>query len=81
MGSVQRTITLTDQQNAWIKAQMDGGGYADASEFIGELIRREQERTLELERIRQSLVDGEKSGEAQPFNVNAFLDRMQKTHG
>lgn len=78
---MRKTITLTDQQDAWIKAQIESGGYTNDSELIRDLIRREQERSAEIEHIRKSLIDGELSGEAQPFDVNAFLLRMQPSRG
>ncbi len=43
MATVRRTITLTDQQGDWIKAQVEGGYYTKDSEYIRGLIRREQE--------------------------------------
>lgn len=81
MGTVRKTITLTDKQDDWIKAQIDAGRYTNDSEYIRDLIRREQERSAELEVIRAALVEGESSGEAQPFDAGAFKQRMLATHG
>ena len=81
MATVRKTITLTDQQDAWIKAQIDGGGYTNDSELIRDLIRREQERTAEIEHIRQALIEGENSGEPQSFDAEGFKRRMQLAHG
>ena len=52
MASARKTITLTDQQDDWIKAQVDAGNYTNDSEYIRDLIRREQERDAEIEAIR-----------------------------
>jgi antitoxin ParD1/3/4 len=76
MATVRKTITLTDQQDAWIKAQIDGGSYTNDSELIRDLIRREQERSAEIESVRQALIEGEKSGEPQRFDAAAFRQRM-----
>ena len=46
MGTVRKTITLTDQQDRWIKAQIIAGHYTNDSEYIRDLIRREQERSI-----------------------------------
>ena len=81
MATIRKTITLTDQQDAWIKAQIEGGRYTNDSEYIRDLIRREQERSVEIEAIRQALIEGEESGEPQPFDAAAFKRRMRKTHG
>ncbi|MDP1653491.1 MAG: type II toxin-antitoxin system ParD family antitoxin [Rhodocyclaceae bacterium] len=81
MATVRKTITLTDQQDDWIKSQIDAGRYTNDSEFIRDLIRREQERSAEIEALRAALMEGEKSGEPQVFDVAAFKQRMHATHG
>ncbi len=81
MATVRKTITITDQQNAWVKSQIDSGNYTNDSEIIRDLIRREQERTAEVESIRAALIEAENSGEPQPFDADAFKRRMQHTHG
>lgn len=80
MATIRKTITLTDQQNAWIKSQIDAGHYTNDSEFIRDLIRREQERSIEIEAIRAALVVGEESGEPRAFNAAAFKQRMHATY-
>ena len=80
MGTVRKTITLTDKQDSWIKAQIDAGQYTNDSEYIRDLIRREQERSVELEAIRAALIEGESSGEPRPFDASAFKERMLTTH-
>jgi len=81
MATVRKTITLTDQQDGWIKAQVDAGHYTNDSEYIRDLIRREQDRSAQLESVRASLIEGEASGEPQAFNVAKFKKRMRATHG
>jgi len=81
MASVRKTITLTEQQNAWIAAQIAAGSYTNDSEAIRDLIRREQERSFEIESIRQALIEGEQSGEPEPFDFAAFKQRKAAQHG
>ena len=81
MGTLRKTITLTDQQDSWIKAQIHAGNYTNDSEYIRDLIRREQERSLEIEAIRSALVEGEASGEPKRLDINAFKQKMHATHG
>jgi antitoxin ParD1/3/4 len=81
MGTVRMTITLTEKQDAWIKAQIDSGNYTNDREYIRDLIRREQERSAETEAIRASLIEGETSGEPTSFDVAAFRQRMLAVHG
>jgi antitoxin ParD1/3/4 len=81
MSTVRKTITLTDVQDGWIKAQIQAGHYTNDSEIIRDLIRREQERTLQLDTLRAALIEGENSGTSQPFDAQAFKARMAAVHG
>ncbi len=81
MATIRKTITLTDQQDAWISAQIVAGHYTNDSEAIRDLIRREQQRSSPLEAIRQALIEGEQSGAPRPFNVAAFKERMTGANG
>ena len=81
MSTVRKTITLTDQQDHWIKAQIQAGHYTNDSEYIRDLIRREQERSAENEAIRTALIEGEASGEPRHFDATAFKQRMLASHG
>ena len=66
MAMVKKSITVTDQQDAWLKAQISAGHYGNESEVLRELIRerqlREQEAQQEVEWIRARLIEGERSG-------------------
>ena len=76
MAIVHKTITLTEQQGKWIKAQITAGHYTNDSEYIRDLIRREQERGAEIEAVRVALIEGEASGEPKRFDAAAFKERM-----
>ena len=81
MVTVRKTITLTEQQNEWIAAQIDAGHYTNDSEAIRDLIRREQERSADLARLRQALIEGEESGAPERFDITAFKRRKAAQHG
>lgn len=81
MATVRKTITLTDTQDGWIKAQIEAGHYTNDSEYIRDLIRREQERNAEREAVRIALIEGEASGEPISFDVGAFKQQMLASHG
>ena len=48
MGTVRKTITLPDQQDRWIRAQITAGDFANDSEYICDLIRRDQEQNIKF---------------------------------
>ncbi len=79
--TVRKTITLTAQQDDWIKAQIAAGHYTNDSEYIRDLIRREQERSAGVESIRAALIEGEASGEPGAFDATTFKRRMIAKHG
>lgn len=62
MGMVKKSITVTDEQAAWIQAQMATGHYGTDSELIREALREKQLRMDEVEQIRAALIAGEESG-------------------
>lgn len=81
MATVRKTITLTAQQDAWIAGQIAAGHYTNDSEAIRDMIRRAQERTWEMDKIRQALIDGEQSGAVERFDFAAFKQRKAAQHG
>ena len=65
MSMVKKSISVTDQQSAWIKDQIEAGHYGNESEVIRELISerqvREQENSEDIDAIRTALIVGEES--------------------
>lgn len=54
MAQVKKSITVSEQQDAWIKAQIACGDYASDSEVIRALIRKEQrapKMTVDIDKI------------------------------
>jgi antitoxin ParD1/3/4 len=80
MGTTRKTITVTNQQDVWIKAQIKSGGFTNDSEYIRDLIRRDQLRNAESEAIRVELIKGEQSGEPQRFDPVRFKKKMTAKH-
>ena len=79
MPTTQKTITVTEQQDEWIKAQIAAGDFMDDSEYFRDLIRLDQARHSEAEYIRGELVRGEQSGAPEPFDFEEFKQTMAKT--
>ena len=80
MGTTRKTITVTDQQDEWIKAQIAAGGFTNDSEYVRDLIRRDQARNAEMEAVRAELIKGEASGEPHPFDAAGFKREMTAKH-
>ncbi len=54
-------ISLPDEMREWIESQVASGRYANASDYIRDLIRNNQATT---DVIRLALIEGEQSGES-----------------
>ena len=52
-------VSLPDAMRAWIDAQIGGGEYANASDYIRDLIRHDQRQR---EALRLALIEAEQSG-------------------
>ncbi len=62
MSTVRKTITLSDSQDAWIKAEVARGAFTNDSEYIRDLIRQDQESRNALTALRQAIAEGLDSG-------------------
>ena len=52
-------ISMPDAMREWIDAQIDAGEYANASDYIRDLIRHDQRHR---DMLRLALIEGENSG-------------------
>jgi antitoxin ParD1/3/4 len=71
MSMHRKTITLTEQQDNWVKTQIASGHYGNDSEYIRDLIRRDQQAQERLTLLRNALIEGELSGEPKPLDMAA----------
>ena len=55
---------------------MAAGQFTNDSEYFRDLIRRDQSGQANIEAIWVALIDGEESGEPQPFNSSQFKREM-----
>ena len=62
MSMIKKTITVTNQQDEWIKSQIASGQYGNDSELLRDLIRKEQFKNSEIEFIRAALIHAEGRG-------------------
>lgn len=62
MGRVKKSISITDQQDHWVKAQIESGDYGNESEVFRDLIRQRTIRDAEIHAIQVALIEGEQSG-------------------
>jgi len=70
-------ISLPDSLKAFVEEQVAEKGYGTSSEYVRELIRREQDR----QHLRNLLLDGAQSPPARPADAayfDALRDRIRR---
>lgn len=72
MSMHRKTITLTEQQEDWVKGQIESGHFGNDSEYIRYLIRRDQQAQERLAALRQALAEGESSGKSKSLDISAI---------
>ncbi|MGT2478719.1 type II toxin-antitoxin system ParD family antitoxin [Methylobacterium oryzae CBMB20] len=55
-------VSLPEAMKAWVEAQADTGRYANASDYVRDLIRRDQERLAKLGDLQRLIDEGLASG-------------------
>ena len=62
MALVKKTINITDQQEGWLKAQIATGQYGNDSEYVRDLIRKDQESNAKFMALKAAIQEGLDSG-------------------
>ncbi len=55
-------VSLPDPMKEWVEAQTRTGRYSNASDYVRDLIRRDQERSDKLAELQRLVTDGLESG-------------------
>jgi len=73
-------ISLPDRMKEWVEGQTQTGRFANASDYVRDLIRRDRARSEAIAEI-QAVVDaGLASGPATPLDRSTFKARMRAQH-
>ncbi len=56
------SVSLSDQMRGFIKSRVEGGDYHNESEYIRDLVRRDQERLKAEDDLERALVAADASG-------------------
>lgn len=55
-------VSLPDPMKEWVEAQTRTGRYSNASDYVRDLIRRDQERSDKLAELQRLVTEGLESG-------------------
>ena len=73
-------ISLPDLMKDWVEAQAETGRYANLSDYVRDLIRRDQKKAEKIARLQKLITEGIESGPAEEFDPQEFLLRMRREH-
>ena len=58
-------VSLPDPMKDWVEQQARGGRYSNASDYVRDLIRRDQDRAAKIARMQQLVTEGIESGSGE----------------
>ncbi len=73
-------ISLPDPMKSWVEDQAKSGRYANSSDYVRDLIRRDRARLEAVTEIQAAVDAGLASGPAAQLDRNAFKARMRSEH-
>ncbi len=74
-------VSLPDELKAWVEARARGASYANTSDYVRDLVRRDQERQQAIDEIQAGIDAARASGPPAPFDVETFLAEQRTKHG
>jgi len=74
-------VSLPDKMKAWVERQAEHGRYSNASDYVRDLIRRDQDRRAAFEALQAAITEGVESGTPEPFDAEAFKRQMRQQRG
>lgn len=74
-------ISLPNSMKDWVEAQVKGGKYANSSDYIRDLIRRDQDYQDKHEDLIRALIEGEESGNAGKLDMEEIKRKARRRAG
>ena len=75
------SISLDDHFSDFLAREVTSGRYRSASEVVRAGLRLLEAHEARVKALQDALIAGEESGEPEPFDNDAFLQRMRARHG
>ncbi len=69
-------ISLPDQMKQWVEENVQTGRYANASDYVRDLIRQDH---MKLQKLREALIEGENSGLSTGLDIDKFIASKKKS--
>ena len=72
------SVSLGDHFASFVDGRVESGRYQNASDVVRAGLRLLEEHEAKVDALRQALIAGERSGEATPFDVEAFIEERTR---
>ncbi|MEJ5143263.1 type II toxin-antitoxin system ParD family antitoxin [Gluconobacter albidus] len=72
-------VSVPDPMRDWVQRRIDSGQYASVSDYVRDLIRRDQTQAEERQALVEALVQGERSGVSKR-TIPDILAAMKTVH-
>ena len=73
-------ISLPGSMRQWVESQSQDGAYANNSDYVRDLIRKDQIQAQKFSLMQDAITKGLESGEAKAFDKDSFKRRMQDSY-
>ena len=73
-------ISLPDAMKDWVEAQIDSGQYSNNSDYVRDLIRKDQQRSQKIQALQTAITDGLNSGAPTHWDKESFKQRMKNSN-
>jgi len=74
-------ISLPDPMRDWVEAQIKTGQYANNSDYLRDLIRKDQRNTEKLKSLQAAITQGFASGEPVKLDMQAIKQNAKQQAG
>ncbi|QDZ11402.1 type II toxin-antitoxin system ParD family antitoxin [Devosia ginsengisoli] len=73
-------VSLPDKMKQWVEDQVQTGRYGNASDYVRDLVRRDQERAAKKAEFERLVQEGIDSG-VSPLTPEEIFDRVRRKAG
>jgi len=80
MSMTRKTITISNEMEDWVKAQVGSGQYGNDSEYFRDLIRHDQERRQKIAELQRLITEGLESG-VSPLSMDEIMEVARRKAG
>lgn len=77
MATIRKTITLTKQQDQWIKTQIQAGEFTNDSEYLRHLVRLDQAKNDKFQNLKAAIEEG-LSSEISDKQIPELMEEVEK---